>query len=56
LFFEHNFSTNAAMLRVGVAKAKAMDIRNFFGQPVSKARHVANSAMADVIDLERPRR
>jgi hypothetical protein len=32
------------MLRAGNAKAKAMNIMNFFGAPVSNARHVANNA------------
>jgi hypothetical protein len=44
------------MLRPGVAKAKAMDMRNFFGQPVSKARHAVNIAVADVNDFEKRER
>jgi hypothetical protein len=44
------------MLRPCVAKAKAMDMRNFFGQPVSKARHAVNIAVADVNDFEKRER
>jgi hypothetical protein len=40
------------MLRAGVAKAKAMDMRNFFGQPISKARRAANSAISDLNNLD----
>ena len=41
------------MLRAGSAKVKAMDMRNFFGQPITKARHVANSAITHLNDLEK---
>jgi hypothetical protein len=42
-----------AILRACVAKSKAMDIRNFYGEKVTKARHEINDALIDLNDKER---